>query len=283
MWMTQLAVPNVSEGRNQAVIDSLVASVVEAGTGVLDVHSDHAHNRSVITVAARNDRLVDGAANLAERAASLIDLRRHQGVHPRLGVLDVCPIVPHDTPMEAAVRTAHRVGRAILERAGIPVYFYGHAAQRADTRELPDIRRHLRTSGDLVPDLGPGEPDPRTGVACVGARPPLIAFNVWLTCDVGTARAIAGHVRNEVVRALGLVIDDSTSQVSMNLISPDEIGIAGAFESVERTARELHAEVRATEIVGLVPERFLPDPHDKSARLLLKPGRSLESVLASTS
>ena len=281
--MTLLAVPNVSEGRNEAVIDSLVASVLETGTRVLDVHSDPAHNRSVLTATGRDDRLVDAMANLAERAASLIDLRMHQGVHPRLGVLDVCPIVPHDTSMKEAVRTAHRVGRAILERAGIPVYLYGHAAPRAETRDLPDIRRSLRTSGDLVPDLGQGEPDPRTGVACVGARPPLIAFNVWLTCDVATARMIARHVRTEAVRALGLAIDDSTSQVSMNLTSPDETGIAGAFESVERTARELNADVRATEIVGLVPERYLPDPYDKSARLLLKPGRSLESVLASTS
>lgn len=281
--MTLLAVPNVSEGRNEANIDSLVASVLETGTRVLDVHSDRAHNRSVITATGKDDRLVDAMANLANRAASLVDLRMHQGIHPRLGVLDVCPIVPHDTSMTEAVRTAHQVGRAILERAGIPVYFYGRAALRDETRVLPEIRRKLRTSGDLAPDLGRGEPDPRTGVVCVGARLPLIAFNVWLACDVATARTIARHVRTEAVRALGLAIDDSTSQVSMNLTSPDETGIAGAFESVERAAQELDADVRATEIVGLVPKRYLPDPYDKSARLLMKPGRSLESVLASTS
>ncbi|MGH2748355.1 MAG: glutamate formimidoyltransferase [Actinomycetota bacterium] len=281
--MTLLAVPNVSEGRNEAIIDSLVASVLETGTRVLDLHSDPAHNRSVITATERGDRLVDAMASLATRAASLIDLRMHQGVHPRLGVLDVCPIVPHDTSMKEAVRTAHQAGRAILKQAGIPVYFYGHAARRAETRHLPDIRRNLRTSGDLAPDLGNGEPDPRSGIACVGARPPLIAFNVWLTCDVATARTIARRVRTDAVRALGLAIDDSISQVSMNLTSPDETGIAGAFESVERVAREFDADVRATEIVGLVPKRYLPDPYDKSARLLMKPGRSLESVLASTS
>jgi glutamate formiminotransferase len=281
--MTLIAVPNVSEGRDAAVVRSLVDSVLETGTRVLDVHSDRAHNRSVITASGRNDGLVDAMGNLAERAASLIDLRVHEGVHPRLGVLDVCPIVPHDASMEDAVRVAHRVGRAIFDRAGIPVYFYGQAARESEPRNLPDIRRVLRSAGHLIPDLGDREPDPRTGVACVGARSPLIAFNVWLPCDAATARVIAGRVRTKVVRALGLAIDDSTSQVSMNLTSPKEIGIAGAFDRVERAARDMGVEIRATEIVGLVPQRFMPDTQHKSARLLLKPGRSLEPVLASTS
>lgn len=281
--MSLIAVPNVSEGRDPTVIDSLVDSVLESETRVLDLHSDRVHNRSVITATGRNERLVDAMANLAERAASLIDLRLHEGVHPRLGVLDVCPIVPHGTSMREAVRTAHRVGWAILEQAGIPVYFYGEAALRPEARDLPDIRRTLRAAGDLLPDLEVGEVDPRIGVACVGARWTLIAFNIWLACNVVTARIVAERMRTEAVRALAFVIDDSQSQVSMNLTDPGVTGIEDAFEGVERSAQELGVTIGATEIVGLVPQRFMPHPQHKSARLLLKPGRSLESVLGSTS
>lgn len=280
--MSLIAVPNVSEGRDQTVIDSLVESVLESETRVLDVHADRVHNRTVITATGRNERLVDAMANLAQRAATLIDLRLHEGQHPRLGVLDVCPIVPHGTSMREAVGTAHRVGRAILKRAGIPVYFYGDAALRLEAPDLPDIRRTLRNAGDLTPDLEAREVDPRTGVACVGARSTLIAFNVSLACDVATARSLAGRMRSESVRALGFAINESQSQVSMNLIDPGLVGIEEAFEGVERAAQEFDVTIVATEIVGLAPQRFMPHPEHKSARLLLKPGRSLETALTST-
>lgn len=231
-------------------------------------------------------------ANLAA-AASAIDLTQHRGVHPRLGVLDVCPIVPHGDPMDAAVSAAHHSGRAIHAATGLPVYFYAEAATRPETRELPALRRGglaeliRRAEGPLPPDVGPRLIDPRLGVVCVGARGVLIAFNVWLRCDLSTARRIARSVRAAEgglpgVRSQGFQIDDSpTAQVSMNLIDPATTGIDQAFTAVADLAQARGVEIRGSEIVGLVPEAFLPHPDGEAARMLIAPGRSLEAALNS--
>ena len=258
---------------------------------MLDVHSDIVHDRSVITAAGTALQLVTAMTAVASICREAIDLRRHEGVHPRLGALDVCPIVPYRADMAEAVDAALRIGAAIAG-IGIPVYLYGNAAQREATRELPDIRRGgldaliQRAASDLSPDLGPTRIDPRTGVVCVGARDVLIAFNVWLQAPVEVARTIARAVRVASggpprLRALGLDIDDApTSQVAMNLIDPERTGIDRAFEAVQANAARFEARILATEIVGLVPERFLPDPDAQAARLLMAPGRSIEAALA---
>lgn len=275
-----VAVPNVSEGRDLDVIARLADAVRDAGARVLDVHRDAFHNRSVITMSGPPGTLVDASVALA-RAARTIDLSAHQGVHPRLGVLDVCPFVIDGRPRDEVVEVARDAGIAIWQIAGIPVYLYGEAAVRPECRQLPDLRR---VAHELPPDFGPPRIDPRVGVACVGARGPLIAFNVWLRAGPATAMRIAGAVRSELgaggVRTLGLDLGDGLTQVSMNLTDPAAAGVDRAFRAVAERAASEGVGVHATELVGLPPERFMPDPDAEAARLLKEPGRSLERVLA---
>jgi glutamate formiminotransferase len=288
--MPLLAIPNVSEGRDLEFVRALAGEITQAGCRVLDVHSDPAHNRSVFTVTGAHDQIVAAMTNLAG-AASAIDLTVQRGAHPRLGGLDVCPIVPHDADMSKAIEVARAVGESIGRRVRLPVFFYGAAATRQELQDLPAIRKGglkgliVRARSGLLPDAGPSEIDERRGVVCVGARSPLIAFNVWLRADAAVARSVAAAVRTSNagpvgIRALGLGIDDApTSQVSMNLTQPSVTGIDVAFSVVEAAADHAGAPITATEIVGLVPEAYLPDPNAKAARLLLVPGRSVESAL----
>lgn len=275
-----VAVPNVSEGRDLELVGRLVAAVEDAGARVLDVHSDPVHNRSVLTTVAEPAVLVEAMTALA-RAATAIDLSLHSGVHPRLGVLDVCPFVVDGLPANVVVDAARAAGRSIAETAGLPVYVYGEAALRPECSELPRLRR---TAHELAPDYGPTVPDPRHGVVCVGARGPLIAFNVWLRADLATAKLIAAAVRAELggvgVRTLGLDVGGGLTQVSMNLTDPSRAGVDDAFNAVAGLAAAEGAAIHATELVGLPPERFMPDPNAEAARLLMEPGRSLERVLA---
>lgn len=283
-----VAVPNVSEGRDPATIAALVDAVRAGGARVVDVHSDRWHNRTVLTCAAEPPAL-SGAMVALARAAKVIDLTRQQGVHPRFGVLDVCPFVIDGTPAGDVVEVARDAGRAIATEAEIPVYLYGDAALRPERRQLPDLRLGglaeimRRSTHEVPPDFGPHTIDPRVGVTCVGARGPLIAFNVWLRTDDDVARRIATRVRTALgaagVRTLGLDIGHGLAQVSMNLTDPASAGVDDAFREVAAGAADEGAEVYATEIVGVPPERFLPDPDAEAARLLMEPGRSLESVL----
>jgi glutamate formiminotransferase / 5-formyltetrahydrofolate cyclo-ligase len=289
--MKVVAVPNVSEGRVESRIGMLVDATEAAGARVLDLHSDPVHNRSVLTVAGATGAIVTAMADLAS-AARYIDLTQHEGAHPRLGGLDVCPIVAHGITVAEAVSIARSTGRAVAARARLPVYLYGAAATSAANRDLPALRSGglkgliERCEAGLAPDFGPPSIDPRTGVVCVGARHILIAFNVWLGCDEPTARSIARVVRTSggappALRAIGLAMRPGFSQVSINLMDPDLTGIDAAFDAVAQEALRRRARVVATELVGLVPERFQPDPSKHAARLLLKPGRTLESALRS--
>lgn len=286
--MGLIAVPNVSEGRNAGMLERMVRAISSAGARHLDTHADATHNRAVLTVAASTQPLQDAMVALAAVCVE-IDLGGHAGVHPRLGGLDVCPFVPLDDDLSAAVEAARNAGKRIAE-IGSPVYLYGAAALRDETSRLPDLRRGglgaliERCDAGLVPDFGPRRIDPATGVVCVGARGPLIAFNVWLQADAPTARAIASEIRDAEgglpgVRALGFEIDHETAQVSMNLTDPSLCGIDDAFDEVRRAADRRGIEIAATEIVGLPQQRFMPDPSRAAARLLREPGRSLESVL----
>ena len=284
--MTLLAVPNVSEGRSPSRVRGFVDSITATGARVLDVHSDAVHNRTVLTVTGQTTSLEAAMLALC-LASSYIDLTRHEGVHPRLGGLDVCPFVPHETTMAEAVAAARRAGEAIHDRTGLPVYFYGHASLREATRRLPDLRRGglstlmKRAESELPPDLGDAI-DEHRGVVCVGARDPLIAFNVVLEAPLGVAERVASGVRASTgglpgVHALSFPLEGGRVQVSMNLSDPDTTGIDRAFAEIAGHARREGVSVVATEIVGLVPDRFLPN--GEAARLLLQPSRSLESVL----
>ena len=279
--MPLLAIPNISVGVANETLASAKSSVVNAGARLLDTHSDETHNRSVLTTTGDPTHLIDSMVELA-KACTAIDLSTHVGVHPRVGALDVCPFVPYRMPMADAVEAAHSAGRAIAKTVGAPVFFYGEASLRAETRELPGIRGGglerlaARMATGFLPDEGPFEIDPRFGVVVVGARGPLIAFNVWLGAGVEVARSIAARIREPGrVRALGLAMQGGSSQVSMNLIAPEEVSIEDAFERVAAVT----SEIVGTEIVGLVEERFLPNPDAKVARLLIEPGHSLESAL----
>jgi glutamate formiminotransferase len=284
-----VAVPNVSEGRDPTAIARLEGSVSAAGGRVLDVHSDPVHNRTVLTVAAEPGPLVAAMTALALAAAE-IDLTRHEGVHPRLGVLDVCPFVVEADFVDDAVAAARAAGAAIAETAGLPVYLYGYAATRPECAALPGLRKGglprliERSEADLPPDFATGPIDPSRGVVCVGARGVLVAFNVWLRADLGAARAIAGGVRAALgdagVRTLGLEIWDGLTQVSMNLTDPARAGVDVAYREVAERAAAAGVQVHATELVGIPPERFMPDPDAEAARLLVEPGRSLERALA---
>lgn len=284
--MPVVAIPNISEGRDHARISALVSSVTSSGTRVLDVHSDETHNRTVITAAApTTDDLVDAMVSLAD-ACRDIDLPSHSGVHPRLGGLDVCPFVPHNETMVAAVAAARTTAGRIGDEVSLPVYLYGAAARRPETRELPALREGglagliRKAERGLVPDAGPRNIDPDSGVVCVGARQALVAFNVWLACGADAAREIATIARiPTAIRALGLRIGENRAQVSMNLVEPERVGIDAAFDMVAREARARGIEVLCTEIVGLPPSRFMPEATKEAARLLIQPGRSLDSAL----
>ena len=289
--MTILAVPNVSIGSDSQVILELSDAIRSSGAVVLDTHTDPVHDRSVFTVADPSGAPIEAMVALAQTSLRL-DLTAQRGVHPRTGVLDVCPFVPHKQTMTSAVEAARTTGSLIAELVGLPVYLYGEAATRSPKLTLPDIRRgglaelKRRAADGFAPDFGGLDINDRSGVVCVGARSTLIAFNVWVRCELEVARTIASRVRQSSgglpgVRSLGLLIDPpKTCQVSLNLTAPEATGIETAFGAVADHAQSLGATIIATELVGLVPRRFLPAPGAQAARLLMEPGRSLEAVLA---
>ncbi len=266
-------VPNVSEGRRPDVVDALVeAAGATPGVAVLDHSSDASHNRSVITMAGDADALAAAVLALFERAIARVDLRQHRGEHPRLGAVDVVPFVPiEDVTMADCVRLARRVGREVSERFELPVYLYEEAATREDRRGLEDIRRGefeglaaKMAQPGWEPDFGPRTPHPSAGATVIGARMPLIAYNVNLATDrLDVAKKIAAAVRFSsgglrYVKALGLELEDrKVVQVSMNLTNYEKTPIHRVFELVRREAERHGVAILESEIVGLVPAAAL--------------------------
>jgi glutamate formiminotransferase len=261
-------IPNVSEGRDPAVIARLAGAVRESGAVLMDVHSDPDHHRSVLSFLGGPAAVEAAVLALARATIEAIDMRRHRGAHPRIGALDVVPIVPlRGAGMADAVALAHRIGARLAERHHVPVYFYGEAARREQRRRLPDARRggyealaeRLGTP-EGVPDEGPARFDPRAGAVLVGARDILIAYNVWLDSpDLEAARQIARAVRESDgglpgVQALGLALPSrGLVQVSMNLLDYRRTPIPAAFDAVRRQAARRGVGVRRGELVGLAP------------------------------
>src|SRR5207249_9870839 len=262
-------VPNVSEGRDRARIDAL-ASTIRAVPGVTlaNVHADPDHHRSVITFLRTPDAVEGAALALAARVVTLVDMRHHRGVHPRVGALDVLPFTPLvGVTLEQTVALARRVGRAIGERHSLPVYYYGQAATRPG-RETPRRLRRGEYEGlparlaapDGAPDDGPARFDARSGAVLVGARDLLVAFNVWLTTDdVTAAREIARVVRGSSgglpsVQAMGVPLASrGIAQVSMNLLDHRRTPIPVVFDRVVDEARRRRMGVSRSELVGLAP------------------------------
>ncbi|MGI8809896.1 MAG: glutamate formimidoyltransferase [Acidimicrobiales bacterium] len=257
-------VVNVSEGTDRAVIDAVAA---RAGDALLDVHADAHHNRAVLTLAGPD--VEEAARAVAAEAVRRIDLRLHVGVHPRLGAVDVVPFVPlGGASMEDALAARDRFAAWAGRELGVPCFLYG------PERTLPDVRRHAFTG--LAPDTGGPVAHPTAGAICVGARPVLVAYNVWLAhgVDVATARRVARDIRGPGLRALGLDVG-GRAQVSMNLVDPYRLGPASAYDAV--AAR---APVDRAELVGLVPAAVLEAvPADRWSELDLTPARALPPAL----
>jgi glutamate formiminotransferase len=254
-------VVNVSEGRDLGVLDDLASA---CGGDLLDRHEDPDHHRSVFTLVGE-----EAPRALTRAAVARLDLGTHRGVHPRLGVVDVVPFVPLDgSSMNDAIAARDAFAVWAHDELALPCFRYG------PERSLPEVRR--RAFVDLEPDSGPTTPHPTAGATCVGARPFLIAYNVWLAAaDVDLARQVAAAVRSPAVRALGLSCG-SRVQVSMNLVDPLTVGPAAAFDAV--AAR---AEVAGAELVGLMPADVLDRvPPRRFAELDIGPDRTIEARLA---
>lgn len=256
---------NVSEGRDRAVVAALGSA---AGRCLLDVHSDPDHHRSVLTLGGRLDEVEAAARAVAAEGVRLIDLRQQAGAHPRLGAVDVVPFVPlGEVPMADAVAARDRfVDWAAVELA-VPCFRYG------PERALPDVRRYAFVT--LPPDSGPAEPHPTAGAMCVGARPVLVAYNVWISDGVDDARRVAAAVRSPAVRALGLDVG-GRAQVSFNLVDPLAVGPAAVYDAVAA-----QVTVEGTELVGLIPAAVLAAVEPtRWTRLDLDPSRTIEARLA---
>jgi glutamate formiminotransferase len=258
---------NVSEGRDVTVLDALRDSCADA---LLDVHTDPDHHRSVFTLGGWD--VGEAARSLARCAIANLDLRSHAGVHPRIGVVDVVPFVPlDDATMPDAVAARNRFASWAAETLKVPCFLYG------PDRSLPDVRREAFVS--LAPDVGPATPHPTAGAMAVGARPVLVAYNVWLRgADVAAARRIAASLRRPgVVRALGLACGDG-AQVSMNLLDWRAFGPADAYDAVAA-----NAAVERGELVGLLPDAALRAiARSRWPQLDVSPSRTIEARLRET-
>lgn len=262
-------VPNFSEGRRPHVVADIVSAIASVdGVRVLDFSSDASHNRSVVTFVGSPEVVSEAAFMGICKARDLIDMTVHQGEHPRLGATDVVPFVPiSGTSMADCVQMAVALGERVGRELDIPVYLYEEAATRPERRNLADVRRGeyeglLATIGtpERKPDFGPARVHPTAGATIIGARMPLIAFNVNLgTSDLGIAKKIARAVRGSSgglvhVKAMGVMLEDkNTAQVSMNLVNYTGTPVHRAVEMVRREAARFGVSVVESELIGLIP------------------------------
>ncbi len=281
---------NISEGRDRRVIDTVAGA---GGDLVLDVHTDPDHHRSVLTLGGRLEAVETGARQVVAAAVGCIDVRTHTGVHPRLGAADVVPFValsdgsgPPDPAAVAGVLGARdRFARWAADRLALPCFLYG------PERSLPEVRRTaFRT---LRPDTGPGVPHPTAGATCVGARPVLVAYNIWIVGSPGdgpdatadalpVARSLADQLRGPGVRSLGLAVGQG-AQVSLNLIDTTLASVADVYDAVATGAEARGCSVLRAELVGLCPASLLEGvPRRRWAELDLSDDRTIEARLSRT-
>ena len=265
-------VPNFSEGRDQAVLDALRQAIVAVpGVKLLDVQADASHHRSVFTFVAPPAAAVEAAFRAMQVATARIDLTKHRGEHPRMGATDVVPFVPvRGVTMDDCVQLARQLAERVGHELAIPVFLYARAATRPERQRLPDIRKgefeglRERVGADAAadPDLGPKKIHPTAGATAIGARPFLVAYNIYLdTTDVGIAKEIAKRIRTSsgglpAVQASGFEVNGQ-AQVSMNLLDIDVTPPAAVFAAVEAAARSRKVAVTKSEVVGLIPERAI--------------------------
>ena len=267
------SIPNVSEGRRTEIVERLADAIRGTpGVRLLDYSSDPSHNRSVFTLAGDAGSIKTATMALFEQAVASIDLRNHQGEHPRLGAVDVVPFVPIEgVTMKECVALALDVAASVAERFGVPIYLYEEASTNPLRKNLEDIRRgefeglgQKMTQAGWAPDFGPPVPHPSAGASVVGARMPLIAYNINLQTDrLDVAKKIAAAVRQSsgglrYVKAMGIALEDrGIVQVSMNLTNYEKTPIFRVFDLVRREAARYGVTVLESEIVGLVPSAAL--------------------------
>jgi len=268
-------VPNFSEGRDLATVDAIAARLSStSGVHLLDRTSDRDHNRSVLTFAGAANAVAQAMEGALEEALTRIDMRQHEGQHPRVGAVDVIPFVPlGDSTIDECVALARSFGARVADRFHLPVYMYARAALRPEREVLADIRRpqfeglrDLISTPEYAPDYGPARIHPTGGAVVIGARPFLIAYNINLDSrDQDLAKQIAKRVRERSgglprVQALGLFLDDlNCAQVSMNLLDFTVTPIWRVWEAVEAAAAEDGVALRESELIGLAPIAALTD------------------------
>ena len=276
-------VPNISEGRRLDVINGLAETLrAVPGLRVLDVQSDATHNRSVFTLAGTAAGMTAGIPKLFEGAIAAIDLRTHQGEHPRLGAVDVVPFIPIDgVTMAECVTLAKTIAADVAARFGLPVYLYEDASTNAARKNLEDIRRGefeglaaKMAQPAWAPDFGPAAPHVSAGASVIGARMPLIAYNINLATNrLAVAKKIAAAIRMSsgglrFVKAMGIPLEDrGIVQVSMNLTNYEKTPLYRVFDLVKREAERYGVQVLESEIVGLVPSAALTQTAEYFLRL----------------
>jgi glutamate formiminotransferase len=282
------SVPNFSEGRDQGKVNAILEAMKMDGVYLLDRHLDPDHNRSVATLAGEPGPLLEAVLRGVGKAAELIDLNRHRGVHPRIGATDVVPFVPlREASLDDCAQLARQAGAEIWKRYQIPVYLYQYAATRPERVNLENVRRgqferlrrEIATDPGRLPDFGQARLHPTAGATVVGARKFLVAYNIFLnTGDVEIARKVARTVRASggglpCVKAMGVLVR-GLAQVSMNLTDVDQTPIPRVFEAVTREAARYGASPLCGEIVGLVPRQAVNE-NDEWFRQLENRGASI--------
>ncbi len=276
-------IPNFSEGRRQEIIDEIVNSVKILGIEVLDVHSDPDHNRSVLTFVGIPHQVEIAVLRMFERAVELIDLNKHTGMHPRIGAIDVVPIVPiRDFRIEDAIKLSRRLGKKIYEKFGIPIYFYELSAIREDRKDLPSIRNigfeklkeEILYDDYRIPDIGERKLHPTAGATVIGVRDHLIAYNILLdTDDLEIAKKIAKKIREKDgyfkgIRAIAMFLANKKKcQISINIYQPQIVDLDILFYNVEIIARRYGVNVLNSELVGLLPYNKLENVFRNTLRI----------------
>jgi glutamate formiminotransferase len=268
-------IPNFSEGRNQAVLDALVAVAKSVpGCTLMDVQSDPTHNRSVFTLVGSPEGIEEVSFELCKKAAELIDMRKHEGAHPRMGATDVIPFVPTiGMTVEECVELSKRVAKRIWEELQIPSFLYEDSATTPERKNLATVRKgqfegmpEKLLLPEWKPDYGERKIHPTAGITAIGARMPLVAFNVNLgTSDVQIAKKIAKVVRAssggfKYCKAIGLLLEDrNVAQVSMNMVNYEGTPLYRVFEVIRAEAQRWGVPIIGSEVVGLTPAKALVD------------------------